>query len=120
MTISRRLISTLAVALLALIFVGSIGLWRLNHAQHRFEYVQTNIIPGVEELENAKYDFATYAQSGFNYLLSTGDAGRTETAQEIDALDKVMDRHIATYQRDYVSDDTDRQMLGSDKATPRA
>ncbi|MEA3131994.1 MAG: hypothetical protein QOF46_3789 [Paraburkholderia sp.] len=117
MTISRRLISTLAVALIALIFVGGIGLWRLNQAQHRFEYVQTNIIPGVKELEDAKYDFGTYARSGFNYLLSTDDAGRAENAQEIDTLDKVMDQHIATYQRDHISDDTDRQMLESDKAS---
>jgi methyl-accepting chemotaxis protein len=102
---------------MALIFLGNIGLWRLNQAQHRFEYVQTNIIPGVKELENAKYDFATYARSGFSYLLSTDDAGRTATVQEIDALDKVMDQHFATYQRDYESDDTDRQMLESDKET---
>jgi methyl-accepting chemotaxis protein len=107
----------LAVALIALIFVGGIGLWRLNQAQHRFEYVQTNIIPGVKELEDAKYDFGTYARSGFNYLLSTDDAGRAENAQEIDTLDKVMDQHIATYQRDHISDDTDRQMLESDKAS---
>ena len=116
MTISRRLISTLAIALIALIFVGSIGLWRLSQAQQRFEFVQTKIIPGVQELEDAKYDLGTYARSGFNYLLSTDGAGRTATAQEIDALDKVMDRHFATYQRDYLSDDTDRQMLESDKA----
>jgi methyl-accepting chemotaxis protein len=116
MTISRRLILTLAVALLALIFVGSIGLWRLNQAQHRFEYVQSNIIPGVKELEDAKYDFGTYARSGFSYLLSTDAAGRAEDAQQIDALDKVMDQHIATYQRDHISDDTDRQLLESDKA----
>ena len=51
MTISRRLILTLSVALLALIFVGGLGLWRLNQAQQRFEYVQVNILPSIKELE---------------------------------------------------------------------
>jgi methyl-accepting chemotaxis protein len=115
MTISRRLIITLAVALFALVFVGSIGLWRLNQAQRRFEYVQTNIIPGVKELEDAKYDFGLYARSDFSYLLSTNEADRTSVDQDVDALDKVMDQHLAAYQRDDISDDTDRQMLESDK-----
>jgi CHASE3 domain sensor protein len=48
MSLSKRLILTLSVALLALIVVGGIGLWRLNQAQQRFEYVQANILPASE------------------------------------------------------------------------
>ncbi|MEA3117258.1 MAG: hypothetical protein QOI13_528, partial [Paraburkholderia sp.] len=54
MTITRRLIVTLTTALLALLFVGGIGLWRLNQAQQRFEYVQSSIIPNTKELTDAE------------------------------------------------------------------
>jgi len=116
MTISRRLVLTLSIALLALIFVGSIGLWRLNQAQQRFEYVQVNIIPSVKELDDTNYDAVSYARLDYRYLLSTDDAGRAAIQQEFDTLNKSIDQHIATYERDDISDDTDRQMLETDKA----
>ena len=116
MTISKRLILTLSVALLALIFVGSIGLWRLNQAQQRFEYVQVNILPSIKELDDAKEDAGGFARLNYQYLLSTDDAGRAAAQQKFDALNKSLDQHIATYQRDDISDDTDRQMLEADKA----
>jgi methyl-accepting chemotaxis protein len=116
MTLSRRLLLTVSVALLALIFVGSTGLWRLNQAQQRFEYVQANIIPSIKELEDAKSDIEDYARLDYRYLLSTDEAGRATAEADVDALRKGIDQHIETYQRDDISDDTDRQMLESDMA----
>jgi len=116
MTLSRRLLLTLSVALLALILVGSFGLWRLNQAQQRFEYVQNDIIPSVQELEDVKADITGYARLNYRYLLSTDDASRTAVEQAVDALNKGLDQHIATYERDDISDNTDRQMLETDKA----
>ncbi|MGF7000518.1 methyl-accepting chemotaxis protein [Paraburkholderia sp. GAS32] len=116
MTISRRLSLTLAVALLALIFVGGLGVWRLNQAQQRFEYVQVNILPSIMELKDAKFDVSELARLNLRYLLTADDTGRTAANQDIDALNKNLDQHIATYERDDVSDDTDRQMLEIDKA----
>ncbi|QIN67904.1 hypothetical protein SBC1_79510 (plasmid) [Caballeronia sp. SBC1] len=54
MTIRKRLIFTLGVALFALFVAGSFGLWRLSLAQQRFDYVQVNIIPGVKELNDTR------------------------------------------------------------------
>jgi methyl-accepting chemotaxis protein len=116
MTLSRRLLLTLSVALLALILVGSFGLWRLNQAQQRFEYVQVDIIPSIQELEEIKSDIAGYARLNYRYLLSTDDANRAAVQQAADALNKSLDQHIATYERDDISDSTDRQMLETDKA----
>lgn len=85
MTLSRRLLLILSVALAALIFVGGLGLWRLNQAQQRFEYVQTNLLPSVKELDDAKSDVQGYARLQYRYLLSTDDAGRAAAQQAIDA-----------------------------------
>ncbi|MFL9913409.1 hypothetical protein [Paraburkholderia sp. RL17-337-BIB-A] len=115
MTLSRRLLLTRSIVLAALMFIGSIGLWRFYEAQQRFEYVQSNIIPGVKELEDAKYNIGGYARPDRRYLLSTNGAGRVAAQQAIDALSGVVDQHIATSARDDISDDTDRQMLAADR-----
>jgi len=116
MTLSRRLLLTLSGALLAMVFVGSLGLWRLNQAQQRFEYVQVKIIPNVKELEDVRSDTGCYARLNYQYLLSTDDASRAAIEQSVDALNKSVDHHIATYERNAISDDTDRRMLETDKA----
>ncbi|MCP2091849.1 UNVERIFIED_ORG: methyl-accepting chemotaxis protein [Paraburkholderia sediminicola] len=116
MTLSRRLLLTLSVALMALVSVGAVGLWRLNQAQQRFEYVQTNIIPSIKELGNVKSEIGDYARLNYRYLLSTDDAGRAAAETALDALNQSVDQHIGTYLRDDISDDTDRQMVERDKA----
>jgi methyl-accepting chemotaxis protein len=116
MSLSKRLILTLSVALLALIVVGGIGLWRLNQAQQRFEYVQANILPSIRELDDAKHDVGGFGRLNYRYLVSTDSASRTEVEQAVDALNKSLDQHFATYERRDISDDSDRKMLEADKA----
>ncbi|WP_175106852.1 methyl-accepting chemotaxis protein [Pararobbsia alpina] len=116
MTLSKRLLLTLFVALFALIFVGGIGLWRLNQAQERFEYIQANTIPSIKELEDTKADMRGYARLSYQYILSTDDAGKVAVDRAVEALNKRIDQHLATYERDDVSDDNDRKLLEADKA----
>jgi methyl-accepting chemotaxis protein len=115
MTLSRRLLITLAVAFLALIFVGSLGLWRLNQAQQRFEYVQQNIIPSIQELNEVKVDIEGYARLNYRYLLGTSDSNRVAIEQEVDLLSKSLYGHMDAYERTDVSDSNDRMMLETDK-----
>jgi len=116
MTIRKRLILTLGVALLALIVVGAFGLWRLSQAQQRFELVQTNIIPSTKELTDAKDNVSNLRRLAYGYLVTADNASRAATAQEIAEMDKSVDRHLATYERDDIADETDRKFLQADKA----
>ncbi len=115
MSISQRLILVLATAFTALVFVGGIGLWRLHEAQQRFEYVQTDTLPSIKELGAIKLDASGFGRLDYRYLISTDSASKAAVKQEADALDQSLDKHIATYERDDISDDTDRQMLETDK-----
>jgi methyl-accepting chemotaxis protein len=117
MTIRKRLIFTLGVALLALILVGSFGLWRLNQAQQRFELVQTNIIPSTKELNDANVDTSSLRRLSYRHLISVDSANRASLEKEMTKLDESVDRHLATYERDYIADDTDRKLLEADKAS---
>ena len=45
MNISQRLMLTMMVAMLALIGIGSYGLWQLKSANARFDYLKVNTFP---------------------------------------------------------------------------
>ncbi len=114
MTISKRLILLLATALAALIFVGSVGLWRLNEAQQRFTYVQANILPSIKELTDIKFDSSVFGRLNLRYLVGAASE-KTVVRKALDDLNRSLDRHMATYERDDLSDDTDRRLLIADK-----
>jgi methyl-accepting chemotaxis protein-1 (serine sensor receptor) len=104
------------MALFALIVVGGFGLWRLSQAQQRFELVQTNIIPSTKELTDAKDNVSNLRRLAYGYLLSSDNAARASTEQEIAEMDKSVDQHLATYERDDIADDTDLKLLRAEKA----
>jgi hypothetical protein len=54
------------------------------------------------------------------HLITADSAGKTSVEQAMISLDKSLDRHIATYERDDISDDNDRKLLEADKATVAA
>ncbi len=116
MNISRRLILTLTTAIFALIFVGAGGLWRLNQAQQRFEYVQVNIIPSIGELTSARANINNLRLLNFKHLITSDSAGKASVEQAMTMLDGSFDQHIAIYERDDISDDADRKLLDADKA----
>ena len=57
MTISRRIMLLLTIALIALIGVGAGGLWQLGEAQFRFNYVQQNTFPSIQKLQSVRNNF---------------------------------------------------------------
>src|SRR5258706_6421349 len=116
MTISRRLISTLAIALLALLFVEAVGLWRLNQAQQRFEYVQEKIIPGTKVLTDINEEIGNIRRLIFRDLLITDSAGRTGVEQAIASADKHVQDLVDDYERNDMAGDDDRQLLEAERA----
>lgn len=106
----------LAVALLALIFVGSFGIRALFQSQQRFEEVQTNTIPSVLEIYAERSDFFEERIQTYRYLIAATDSEKMSTEAQLKTLDESMDKHLSTYERDYISDDTDRRLLEACKA----
>jgi methyl-accepting chemotaxis protein len=116
MTITRRLILTLSVALIALLFVGAYGLNQLRLTQIRFSAIQDKIIPSVRGLNNAK---GWLAES----RLSADRLSLFSNLQDVSALDKTLtdanqelDESIAAYANTLVDGAVDHRMLEEDKA----
>src|SRR5580698_9066162 len=120
MTISKRLILTLTIALLALILVGGFGLRQLSAAQQRFDEVQTDIIPSIKTLYTAKSTLETLRRLNLRHVLAADAGAKATVDQQMADADKVFDQQMAIYERSDVSDDTDRKMLDADKANMAA
>ncbi|MES2163665.1 MAG: methyl-accepting chemotaxis protein [Pseudomonadota bacterium] len=120
MTITKRLILTLSLALLALIFVGMTGLTQLSRAQQRLDMVQTRLIPSIAGLNMAKGYLADSRLAGYRLSVFSNLADKTALDKAYSEAHAKFDEVIATYEKERIFDDTDRKMLEADKANMAA
>ncbi|OEZ57938.1 methyl-accepting chemotaxis protein II [Duganella sp. HH105] len=120
MTITKRLILTLSLALLALIFVGITGLTQLSRAQQRLDVVQTRLIPSIAGLNMAKGYLADSRLAGYRLSVFSNLADKTALDKAYNDAHAKFDEVIATYEKEHIFDDTDRKMLEADKANMAA
>ena len=116
MKISKRLILTLAVALVGLLFVGANGLWQLRSAQQRLELVQTRLIPSISGLNEAKGALADSRLAGYRLSVFSNLADKSELDKAYNAAHANFDKVLADYAKNNVYDETDRKMLEQDRA----
>jgi methyl-accepting chemotaxis protein len=120
MTITKRLILTLSLALAALIFVGVAGLTQLSKAQQRLDMVQTRLIPSIAGLNMAKSFMADTRLAGYRLSVFSNLSDKTALDKANNDAQQRLDEVIASYEKDRIFDDTDRKMLEADKAAVAA
>jgi methyl-accepting chemotaxis protein len=116
MTITKRLILTLSLALAALIFVGVAGLAQLSKAQQRLDMVQTRLIPSIASLNLAKGYMADTRLAGYRLSVFSNLADKGALDKAYNDAHAKFDEVMANYEKERVFDDTDRKMLDADKA----
>nr|WP_315250510.1 methyl-accepting chemotaxis protein [uncultured Duganella sp.] len=116
MTITKRLILTLSLALAALIFVGVSGLRQLSNAQQRLDMVQTRLIPSLASLNIAKGYMADTRLAGYRLSVFSNLADKSALDKAYNDAHAKFDEVIAVYEKERVFDDTDRKLLEADKA----
>ena len=116
MSISQRLLLTLAVALLGLFAVGSYGLLQLHRANERFDYLQINTFPSIHALDQALQAQTDMRVLTYRHGISEDPKLKAEIEVSIAELDKQMDQVMDKYQKELVSDDEDRRLIEKDKA----
>jgi len=120
MTITKRLITTLSVALLALMFVGANGLIQLKRSQQRFETVQSHLLPSIIGLNAAKHALAASRLAGYRLSVFSNLPDKTALDKAYNDAHADFDKVIAEYEKERIYDETDRKMVESDKATMAA
>jgi methyl-accepting chemotaxis protein len=114
-TISKRLILTLSVALLAMIFVGVFGLWQLNQAQKRFEYFQDNVTQAIQDLRTAETLIYESRISSYRYMNYQDAEKRATTESSIAAANLRIEQSLKKYAQDDITNDADRKLLEADR-----
>jgi len=120
MTITKRLILTLSLALLALIFVGAAGLTQLSRAQKRLDMVQNNLVPSIAGLNMAKGYLADSRLAGYRLSVFSNLADKTALDKAYNDAHAKFDEVVANYEKQHIFDETDRKMLEADKAAMAA
>jgi methyl-accepting chemotaxis protein len=118
LTISKRLLIVITVALACTVFVGVFGIWQLNLAQRRFEAFQDDVTRAVDVLDRAtpalyKSRVQQYRFAIFEEPAQRADLGR-QLNDNITELISVFDDYAKEDLND--SDERDRALLAADKA----
>jgi len=116
MKITKRLALTLSVSLGALLLIGGYGIWQLNQAQARFDYVAQNTFPSLQALAKADQALSDIRVASLKAIAAPSEDLRSTARNTIADADKRFDATIADYLANDISNDADRQMLEADKA----
>ncbi|TDR79713.1 methyl-accepting chemotaxis protein [Paludibacterium purpuratum] len=115
MKITKRLALTLAVSLGALLLIGGYGIWQLNQAQKRFDYIAVNTLPSLKALALATQAVSDIRVSALKAIVAPSDSLRSGARETLANADKHFDAALADYLANDISNDADRQMLEADK-----
>ncbi|WP_426074921.1 methyl-accepting chemotaxis protein [Janthinobacterium sp. DSP2-3-3] len=120
MNITKQLILTLTIALLALLLLGAGGAFQLQRAQERFDTVQNRIIPSIQGLNAAKGFLADSRLAGYRLSVFSNLADKTALDKAVADANTNFDKVIATYRAERLYDATDSKMLDADQAAMEA
>ena len=120
MNITKQLILTLSIALLALLLLGVGGAIQLQRAQERFDTVQNRIIPSIQGLNAAKGFLADSRLAGYRLSVFSNLADKTALDKAVADANTNFDKVIATYRAERLYDATDSKMLDADQAAMEA
>ena len=120
MNITKQLILTLSIALLALLLLGAGGAIELKRAQERFDTVQNRIIPSIQGLNAAKAALTDSRLAGYRLSVFSNLADKTALDKALAAANKDFDDLVAKYRAERLYDETDRKMLDADQAAMEA
>ncbi|MCE3260974.1 MAG: chemotaxis protein [Pseudoduganella sp.] len=120
MKISNRLIITLTIALIGLLFVGAQGWWQLRAAQQRMDLVQTRLIPSVSAINAAKGALGDSRLAGYRLSVFSNLPDKTALDKAYNDAHANFDKVLADYAKNNIFDETDRKMLEQDKANMEA
>jgi methyl-accepting chemotaxis protein len=120
MNITKQLILTLTIALLALLVLGAGGAIQLQRAQQRFDTVQNRIIPSIQGLNAAKGFLADSRLAGYRLSVFSNLADKTALDKAVADANTNFDKVIATYRAERLYDATDSKMLDADQAAMEA
>lgn len=123
MNLSHRILLSVALSLVALLAVGSLGLFQLFEANRRYQDVEENFLPSIVNLDGSIRKVEQMRLAAYRHAVARDAAVRGSALAKVKELDKDVDALMTAYETSLVYDDKDRQLVSANRealATYRA
>jgi methyl-accepting chemotaxis protein len=117
MSVAQRLLLTLSFILLALVGIGSAGLWNLKQAQLRVGFIGGNALPSVAELAKAKDAVTEIRVAVFQHAISNDANQKQQLEDAIQKNASALDDAFDHYQKSLIVDAKDKALFEAGKQT---
>lgn len=113
MTISRRVMTTMLIALFALMAVGGYELWELRQARVRFDTAMDSLVESFRILNAGKAGIADQKAASMAHVMASDPREKTAIEARIARGDRAFDAAMAEYGK-FARNDDDRALLETD------
>ncbi len=120
MSIMQRLVYSLIVTLISLLVIGGGGVLQLHDVHDRFDYLMQNTLPSLGVVNRSQRALDEQRIVLHKAVLETDSAKLAKLEADEHKAAAEMKAALDEYEKDMVSDDTDRQLLNEAKRTANA
>jgi len=117
-TIAKKLIMLVCIALLSLVFVGVGAIYQMQSAQKRFDTVQTTVIPSIVLLSETALASAAIRAAVRDYIIGGFLDDQTMNQVQIANLEKfnsLIAKNFEQYEKSFISNNEDKALLEKDR-----
>lgn len=115
-TIVRRILLTLAVALVGQLFIGLYGIWALHESDKRLRFIAKDTLPSVMQLDEANKAFSQLRVLAYRHALTDAASEEASFERDSQAADTTLQQALSTYAQHYISDSQDDALLQREQA----
>uniref|UniRef100_UPI0030ED49C1 MCP four helix bundle domain-containing protein n=1 Tax=Undibacterium luofuense TaxID=2828733 RepID=UPI0030ED49C1 len=111
MSIAKRLYLLMAASLASLLIVTAAGIIQINKVFSAANYGNVNTIPSLIDLNDAMNNSALTRLRVWQFMAVDDAATRDKIIAMMAENDKAVDNAISHYEKENLSDDTDKQLI---------
>ena len=115
MTITKKLLLTLAIALACMLLVGGYAIKELHAAQQRFAYVQSETIPNLRVMQSTLRAVADIRANTLRHVLANSAEQKATAEKNLADADQRFDKQMNDYHISEIASAEDRQLLEAEK-----
>ncbi len=115
MTITKKLLLTLSIALAGMLLVGGYAIHALHDGQQRFEYVRNSTFPDLKVMQGTLRAVADIRANTLRHVLASSAEQKAMAEKNLADADQRFDTLMESYQINASASDEDRQLLAADK-----
>ncbi|SFN25387.1 Four helix bundle sensory module for signal transduction, partial [Formivibrio citricus] len=117
LTLAQRLMAIILSSVAVLIVVGLVGVFQTRSVANNLEYINSKTLPGVAALNEAETSYLRLRFLAVRTLNITDPAQLAQEDKKIKAAQASMEKAFALYEKDFIKDETDKQLMAADKAS---